>query len=844
MNRKKFLKLTGSGVAVTLLGADINNELFGAKHGFDDSKVRGALVLCNHWTESSIGATFPQGEINNRWYHTCFSTVFDIEQSRRWLAASEQNRFCHELDMYFLIALEKENPQYLKVINDSIDSGKMEFVGGTFGQAESQVFGYESALRQLSLGQATAKKYLNRTVITYIVEEQSFYTQLPQILKLTGYKYASLQFQNSGIPDGPVSDLVRWKGPDGSMILTIPKNPGLSSCTNQWSNDHYTDAIKEMKDFKAPMIFQWMELWVPGMDWGASLDPYKKAISWAEENGFEQMTLTDYVEWAKSRTQPIETRFKMDRSNYDNNFFQGGWGYENERQARECNQVESLLLSAESLQTLIRNKTMSLKLESAIADGWPRLLISQCHDPYLAGSVLIYIDGLRSNQSELPIKQCGIIRDNLQNKIGLQTPVQPGKIRLFNPCPWEVTSPVMLETDMLEDDNRHFEISGLQSKSEVLQTVFRNDKGNLLLCPQLIMFPALGTVEIQLKETRSPLSGGGKEKLITKDNGQSWQVNSECFKDITIGPLSGGWKQTGLFFYVHPNINVEKAYGSLIDAPVIIRKRQTSETLDTVVWKKDLMTIKDSPEPALCLYGMATAGNMGVDFAEFQYRLESVIRFETGPRPEETWQFKFRLPDTPLRVYADSPFAEEQRQTDRFYCSRYIRFELPDRHILWCISQNTMFRNLCSREKGLFDCKVLDFAFNGITNWGFRFYAAKKITPAQSVMLAESFHRTPVSLPYDFPAPGKFSIVSDLSDIVLFHTLMSSDGESILLRTLNTSDNEKEANLKCGSRPGSVKLVDLLSETIKGSEDRLRIIDNGWLYRFRPWEIATFEIRF
>ena len=844
MNRKKFLKLTGSGVAVTFLGAGVSNEVFGVNQGVDESKVRGALVLCNHWTESSIGATFPKGEINNRWYNSCFSTVFNIEQSRRWLATGEQNRFCHELDMFFLIAFEKENPQYLKVVKEAVDSEKMELVGGTFGQAESQVFGYESALRQLSLGQSTTKKYLNRYITTYIVEEQSFFTQLPQILMLTGFKYASLQFQNSGTPDGPVTDLVWWKGPDGSKILTVPRNPGLSSCTNQWTTDRFSAAVDKMKDFKAPMLFQWLELWVPGMDWGASFDPYKKAIKWAEENGFKQMTLTQYIDWAKSRTEPAETRFKMDLSNYDNNFFQGGWGYENERQARECNQVESLILSAESLRTLIKNENLDLKLDSAIVDGWPRLLISQCHDPYLAGSILIYIDGLRTYQSELPFKECAIVRDNLQNKIGLQVPVKPGRIRLFNPCPWEVTSPVMLETDQVEDYNQHYELSGTESGSEVHETIFRNDKGNLLLSPQLITLPPLGTVDVQLKETKNPVALGIAEKLSTKDNGQSWQINTEYFKDISIGPISGTWKQIGLFFYDHPNINLEKSYNSLIEAPVIMGKRHTTKSLDTVVWKKDLMRIKDSPEPALCLHGMATAGNAGIDFAEFQYRLESVIRFEAGPRPEETWQFKLRLPDTPLRVFADSPFAEEQRQADSFYCSRYIRFELPDRDILWCISQNTLFRNLCSKEKGLFDCKVLDYAFNGVTNWGFRFYAAKKITPAQSMVLAESFHRIPVSLPADCPPLGKFTVTSDQPDVVLFHALLSPDGKGNLLRTLNASDIERSTNFKCGSRPVSLKLLDLQSETIKGGEDRIRIQDGGWKYKFRPWEIATFEIKY
>jgi hypothetical protein len=49
---------------------------------------------------------------------------------------------------------------------------------------------------------------------------------------------------------------------------------------------------------------------------------------------------------------------------------------------------------------------------------------------------------------------------------------------------------------------------------------------------------------------------------------------------------------------------------------------------------------------------------------------------------------------------------------------------------------------------------------------------------------------------------------------------------------------------KSDSKPGSVKLKDMLSETMKDNGDRIKINDNGWQYRFRPWEIATFEIRF
>jgi len=76
-----------------------------------------------------------------------------------------------------------------------LDAKKMELPGGTFGQPESQVFGYESALRQLSFGQAAFRRHLERGCDTYIVEEQNFYPQLPQLLKLAGSSTRASSFR-------------------------------------------------------------------------------------------------------------------------------------------------------------------------------------------------------------------------------------------------------------------------------------------------------------------------------------------------------------------------------------------------------------------------------------------------------------------------------------------------------------------------------------------------------------------------------------------------------------------------------------------------------------------------
>lgn len=839
MNRRAFLHMTSAGVIAGAFSSPLSAKDKSAASFTESEEIKGAVVLCNHWTECGIGGAFPGGEINHRWYASCYSTVFNLEQSRRWLALDNRNRFCHELDMYFLPALEKEDPRYLASVVETLQSGRLELVGGSFGQAESQVFGWESALRQLSLGQLTAQNYVGKSIDTYLVEEQSYYSQLPQILKLTGFKYASLQFQNSGTPDELGVDLIWWKGPDGSRILTVPNHAGLIGCYKQWSAEPYRTALERMKPYKSPLIFQWLELWVPGMDWGASVAPYKEAIDWAAAQGLKQMTLTEYIEWAGSRSEPGEVVLKMDHSNYDNNFYQGGWGYENERQARLCNQCESLLLSAESLAALAAEKTWKQKLEQATADGWPRLLISQNHDAYLAGSILFFLDGAKSYQSELTMKQCRLIRDSLQKEIGLNAPVQPGPFKLFNPCLWPVTAPVMLEIDEWADLGQSYRISGLSPADMIVAPAFRSDSGRITTNPIMVSLPALGSIDVQLQKADGPAISGRLEQLSTPDHGQSWRVENNAFRGITFGPLSGSWKQTGLFFYDHPNTNIEALHTDLAKAPVQIEKKSVHPSGETVVWKKELMRIKEAEEPALRLAGFAFAGRAGIDLAEFRFRLESTIRFETGPRPDETWNFPLRLGDTPKAIYADSPFAEEQRQADRFYCSRYIRFEMPDRDILWCTSQNTLFRNLDQRERGLFDCKVLDFAFNGVTQWGFRFYSAEKITPADSIRLAESFHRQFIPLPADSPSRMDLGLFCEQKEIVLFHLMPSSHSSGVLVRTCNVSSQAVTAQFEMSQKLKTVTRVDLLANVM---QDDLERHGHGWTHRYRPWEIATFEL--
>ena len=828
----------------------------------------GAIVICNHWTQFGIGETFPEGEIDGRWYQRNFSTVFGFEAGRKWLEADPRNRICHEYDAYFLEALAAEHPEYLDTIRDLLDRGLMELPGGTFGQAESQVFGYESALRQLIFGQAAYRRHLGRGVETFLVEEQNFFPQLPQLLKLAGFKYASIQFQNSGLTPSLPHDLMLWESPDGTTIPTVPNHPGMLSCARQSptldemagmneeerrrtnldpvSAPAYDDIVTQLAGRKSPLIFQWMELWPPGLDWGASVEPYREAIHALEASGFRQMLLTEYIEWALGRSEAPKVRIPLDQSNYNNNFFLGGWGYENEKTARGSNRCESLLLAAESLCAGDGAKKIRKRVGKRMRDLWARLLVAQNHDPYIAGALPVYIDGLRSFQSELAVKEFAGLQKNLRDKAGLDAPLTPEdrKFRIFNPCPWAVTTPLLLEISELVWPDHDYQI-GRNGKQTNVAAVFRADAGRILLGPVLMQLPAYGTADLTIKSSATKTKAtpsGNAPKLATRREGHIWTVEEDLLAGIEFEPLVGEWRQVPTYFTgLPPNPNIEACHTRLSDAPVEQLWQKDSDGMAAAAWRQDLMRIREVEQPALSVSGLVFAGAGPTPFVQFNQRLTGPIRFEVGARPTGTWRFRVRVPSTKVRVFADAPFSEELREAETFYCARYVRLEWPGRQLLWCPSQNTLFRRIAEPKATVFECTVFDFGFSGTASWDMRFHAAESFSAAGAMRLAETFHRRPFRIPGDATAGRIAGVAVDHPDVVITHVFPATRG-AVGIRLLNASPLASDARITWGEKFQNVNLSDLEGNVVPRNWRHAGKSRHKWAYHFRPWEIATFRV--
>ena len=105
---------------------------------------------------------------------------------------------------------------------------RVEFTNPSYAQPYCYNISGESIIRQFGYGMRKIRSHFpDVEFVTYSVEEPCFTSCLPQILKLYGFKYASLKCPNTcwgGYTAPYGGELVNWVGPDGSSILTSPRH--------------------------------------------------------------------------------------------------------------------------------------------------------------------------------------------------------------------------------------------------------------------------------------------------------------------------------------------------------------------------------------------------------------------------------------------------------------------------------------------------------------------------------------------------------------------------------------------------------------------------------------------
>jgi alpha-mannosidase len=431
------------------------------------------VTLCNHWSYTGIG-----------WQLGIESCVLSATDAMEMADRAPHVKTCLELDALAYHLMAEKFPEVAARLKKYLAADKVEVIGGTYGQPMGTMFSGESNIRQLVYGRETIRKALDYEVATFLDEEEFSHPQIPQIALGAGYRYASLAqvdtWGRAGIPYLEVNAF-KWKGMDGSEILSTPKNSlfGYSPDLKQLAA---SEAFKKLQSLGKPLIFTWEEFgWEPP-DEPAYLKTPEKYRKFAEESAVEFVTLKDYLDrYGSSAKESVYL-------NMDAWTKLLTWGLGGDQLRVMDREVEATLLAAErfdAVQASLGAKSQARKLEQA----WKDLLTSQSHDVGLCeysrwqGDRMAPLDRLEDFHNftwgaigyghlEAAQKQG---KEVLATSLGVLVAVidsETGKhgqlaVTVFNPCAWERTG--------LADTSRIYPI-----REKVKDIVVRDRTGRLV----------------------------------------------------------------------------------------------------------------------------------------------------------------------------------------------------------------------------------------------------------------------------------------------------------------------------------------------------------------------------
>ncbi|MGV3763958.1 glycoside hydrolase family 38 N-terminal domain-containing protein [Parapedobacter sp.] len=276
---------------------------------------------------------------------------------------------------------------FKKLFEDqSVRTGRIEYVNPTYAQSYLFATSGESNIRQFSYGMELVRKHFPSVVFTtYAAEEPCFTSSLPYILKSFGFKYASTKNPNTmwgGYTKAHGGELVNWIGPDGTGITTVPRyaiedlQPGSTWQSIAWYNskDYIRKALEAGIANPVGMTIQdaaWSSGWNKG--------------PWLGQDTATFYTPTYYKTW-----RDYIANYSIGTPEEDWHFTQEDvrtslvWGSEvMNTLAKEVRKAENDIVRAEKMAALA-SLTGNMRWPKRLIDeGWIKLLLSQHHDCWI-----------------------------------------------------------------------------------------------------------------------------------------------------------------------------------------------------------------------------------------------------------------------------------------------------------------------------------------------------------------------------------------------------------------------------------------------------------------------------
>jgi alpha-mannosidase len=357
VTRREFLETCVAGSA----GAAIGLSLFARAWPAAASQSGVCLTVCNHWSYIGIG-----------WQLGIESCVLSVTDAMEMADRPPHVKTCVNLDARAYEFMAEKFPEVTERLKPYLAAGKVELIGGTYGQPMGTTISGESNIRQIVMGREVIRKSLGYDMVTFLEEEEFTHPQIPQIAKLAGFRYASLaQLDTWGRAGCPRLDLnvLGWQGIDGTIIPCVPKNALFGYAPDLKKLAASTD-FQKLTGLGKPLIFAWEEF-----GWESPEQPaYLSAPArYRTLDNVEFVTLKEYLDKYGSQSRDT-VLLPMDAWNKSLT-----WGLGGDQVRILDRKVDALLLAAElfdGIAAALGRPTQAAELDRA----WRDLLASQSHD--------------------------------------------------------------------------------------------------------------------------------------------------------------------------------------------------------------------------------------------------------------------------------------------------------------------------------------------------------------------------------------------------------------------------------------------------------------------------------
>jgi len=278
--------------------------------------------------------------------------------------------------------MAEQAPRVLARLRDYIRRGQIEVAGASYGQPYGLFIEGESNVRQRVYGVRAVERLFGARPRTWWEEEFDFFPQMPQILRLAGFRNACLFFQwtwHTPFVPFEKDEAILWEGVDGSKLRTIPRTPLQ---IHQWP-ERWADVLKrpEIQAASQPLIVQWLEL-MPSKDWmcrSELMAPQFREFSKRQDLQVQPVTISEYLGRFNERSlRTVQYRL-------DDVFHGMSIGKNGDLIRRMNRQVEGLILDAETFALVAGMlgrpyAQWDVYPSWDLTEAWRNLLIGEGHD--------------------------------------------------------------------------------------------------------------------------------------------------------------------------------------------------------------------------------------------------------------------------------------------------------------------------------------------------------------------------------------------------------------------------------------------------------------------------------